>query len=40
MLKVRNALLGGYAAWVALWKNYLRFYGQDLDDIVPYNIRL
>lgn len=34
MLKVRKALPDDYAAWLALWKDYLLFYSHDLDDIV------
>ncbi|AWQ20626.1 N-acetyltransferase [Pantoea ananatis] len=34
MLKVRKALPEDYSAWLTLWKGYLHFYGQNLDDAV------
>ena len=34
MLNIRNALPGDYADWLALWKDYLLFYGHDLDDVI------
>ena len=34
MVKVREAKVEDYAAWLTLWKGYLAFYGSELDDAV------